>query len=105
MQSVFCLGEYEITNTAYNGKLAYHRFDPITMTSKYLYFDTNKAGRKVWKIGQEIGSESVWIVNYYCVHLEHRVTKECDGGWYYYPNETRTWEYDFGMALQCTEFL
>ena len=99
------LGEYEKMNTSDNGKFVYHRFDPITMKSLYLYSSISSTGTKSWRIGHEIGSRLAYICNIYCVDLEYQVTEECNHGWYYVSQEARSWVIDFSMSIHCADML
>ena len=100
----FFLGEYELTDTAYNAKAVYHKFDPVQMQSIFLYFYRTSNNRKFWAIGNKLRSEKVSIFNEYCADLEFPTSGECDAGWFYFSGKSQKWEYDSSFAIQCKEY-
>ena len=101
------LGEYKIMMDSYfNGKVVYHKFDPLGNQSMFLYFISHsKQDFEYWVIGLELGLEKGSIVNWYCSEVEYPANGGCNAGWFYENRNTNISDYDPTMDIQCAEYL
>ena len=101
---LFLLGEYVITESTYNGMVAYQ--NRYTAGFLYVVVSTSDIDDKYWAFATELGSESnVILFNEYCSILEYPANGNCKYGWFYYNSESKTWKYDMNMRIQCTNYV
>ena len=84
------------------GRNTYHRTDPVTLTSIFLYYSKSLYNSKYWMIWHSLGSTVGAISNEYCGDLDYPANGDCNGGWLYASSKTFRWKYDSTMAIHCT---